>query len=87
MGQKRQREQKGPNSQFKKQKRTAKPNGTTEKESQPEVAVGIDELNWKEVALPDRLDSFEGFFGLEEIEGVDVVKPQGKGELRFKVRY
>lgn len=85
MGQKRQRDQKGSDSQFKKRKRTGDSNGTTEKQPPPEVAVGVDELNWKEVALPDRLDSFEGFFGLEEIEGVNVLKPQGKGELRFKV--
>ncbi|KAL4922465.1 ATP-dependent RNA helicase mak5 [Aspergillus aurantiobrunneus] len=84
MGQKRQRELKGPDSQFKKRKRTVKSKSATEEQPGPEVSVGIDDLNWKEVTLPDRLDSYEGFFGLEEIEGVDVVKPQGKGELRFK---
>jgi ATP-dependent RNA helicase DDX24/MAK5 len=48
--------------------------------------VDADALNWKEVALPDRLEDAEGFFGLEEIEGVDVLKPEGPGKLpRFKV--
>ncbi|KAL4929072.1 ATP-dependent RNA helicase MAK5 [Aspergillus undulatus] len=84
MGQKRQHDQKGPESKFKKQKRTGKPNGATETHSEPEVVVGVDDLDWKEVALPDRLDDFEGFFGLEEIEGVDIVRPQGKGKLKFK---
>lgn len=39
--------------------------------------VRLDDLNWKEVAMPDRLDDYEGFFGLEEIEDVDVVKEGG----------
>ncbi|KAL4885628.1 ATP-dependent RNA helicase mak5 [Aspergillus karnatakaensis] len=84
MGQKRQREPKGSDPQLKKRKRTGKADTTAEKQPEPEVFVGVDELNWKEVALPDRLDDFSGFFGLEEIEGVDIVRPQGKGELRFK---
>jgi ATP-dependent RNA helicase DDX24/MAK5 len=45
----------------------------------------IDELNWKEAQLPDRLDDAGGFFGLEEIEGVEVVRPRGKGQIKFKV--
>ncbi|KAN0078988.1 P-loop containing nucleoside triphosphate hydrolase protein [Elaphomyces granulatus] len=44
----------------------------------------IDELNWKKVQLPDRLDDAGGFFGLEEIEGVEVVRPKGKGQIKFK---
>ncbi|KAL4804343.1 ATP-dependent RNA helicase mak5 [Aspergillus unguis] len=84
MGQKRQRDQKSSDPQFKKRKRTGKPNGAAEKQPEPEIEVGVDDLDWKEVALPDRLDDWEGFFGLEEIDGVDIVKPQGKGELRFK---
>ncbi|KAL4813575.1 ATP-dependent RNA helicase mak5 [Aspergillus spinulosporus] len=84
MGQKRQRDQKGPVLHVKKRKRTGKPNNVAEKEPEPEVVVGVDDLDWKEVALPDRLDNFEGFFGLEEIEGVDIVRPQGNGQLRFK---
>ncbi|KAF2136228.1 uncharacterized protein K452DRAFT_237847 [Aplosporella prunicola CBS 121167] len=34
----------------------------------------LDKLAWKEVEMPDRLDDFEGFFGLEEIDDVDVVR-------------
>jgi len=40
----------------------------------------LDELEWKEVDMPDRLDDVEGFFGLEEIEGVDVAVEGGKVE-------
>jgi hypothetical protein len=43
-----------------------------------------DDLEWKEVAMPDRLDDVEGFFGLEEIEGVDVVADEN-GKLEFQV--
>ncbi|KAL2827825.1 ATP-dependent RNA helicase mak5 [Aspergillus cavernicola] len=81
MGQKRQRDQKGSGPQLKKQKKAG---SATEKQPEPDVSVAIDDLNWSEVALPDRLDDFEGFFGLEEIEGVDIIRPAGKGEIRFK---
>jgi ATP-dependent RNA helicase DDX24/MAK5 len=36
--------------------------------------VRLDDLAWNDVEMPDRLDDFEGFYGLEEIEDVDVVK-------------
>ncbi|KAJ5273757.1 ATP-dependent RNA helicase mak5 [Penicillium angulare] len=48
--------------------------------------VSIDELNWKEVAMPDRMADAEGFFGLEEIDDVEVVRPNGKGEIQFKAK-
>jgi ATP-dependent RNA helicase DDX24/MAK5 len=48
-------------------------------------AVSADSLTWKEVALPDHLDDFEGFYGLEEIEGVDVVRAEQKGKIEFLV--
>jgi ATP-dependent RNA helicase DDX24/MAK5 len=37
-------------------------------------AVAIDALPWNEVKLPDMFDDAEGFFGLEEVEGVEIVK-------------
>ena len=45
--------------------------------------VRLDELAWKEVEMPDRLDDFEGFFGLEEIDDVDVVK-EDNGIISYK---
>jgi len=36
--------------------------------------VALDALPWNEVKLPDMFDDAEGFFGLEEVEGVEVVK-------------
>ena len=45
----------------------------------------LDELAWKTVALPDRLDDAEGFFGLEEIEDVEVVKDEKNGRIEYRV--
>ncbi|KAL7666301.1 ATP-dependent RNA helicase MAK5 [[Candida] zeylanoides] len=52
--------------------------------------VTVDNLKWKAVDVPDTLDDWEGFYGLEEIDGVDVkveggvtkfvVKGEGEGE-------
>lgn len=42
--------------------------------SRPGKAIRLDELAWKEVSMPDRLDDVEGFFGLEEVGNVDVVR-------------
>lgn len=44
--------------------------------------VRLDDLAWKEVEMPDRLEDLEGFFGLEEIDHVDVVKDDGKVSYR-----
>ncbi|KAL3488845.1 ATP-dependent RNA helicase mak5 [Aspergillus germanicus] len=84
MGFKRPRESKNAGSQSSKRKKTGAPKKVIENPEVEDVNVAIDDLNWKEVTLPDKLDDFTGFFGLEEIEGVDVVRPEGKGDLRFK---
>ncbi|KAJ4298875.1 ATP-dependent RNA helicase [Kalmusia sp. IMI 367209] len=36
--------------------------------------IRLDDLQWKEVSMPDRLEDFEGFYGLEEIDDVAVVR-------------
>jgi len=46
----------------------------------------LDELPWKEVKMPDRLGDVEGFFGLEEIDGVNVVANE-TGTVEFQVRW
>lgn len=43
----------------------------------PKRSVAVDALPWNEVAMPDMFDDAEGFFGLEEVEGVEVVKEGG----------
>lgn len=51
----------------------------------PNAAFKADQLDWKPVSLPDRLDDAEGFFGLEEIEDVDILPSYGQGDVKFKV--
>ena len=63
----------------------AKPTKRAKKGHAGERKLALDELEWKEVDMPDRLDDVEGFFGLEEIEGVDVAVEGGKVE--YKVSY
>lgn len=47
-------------------------------------AVAIDALPWKEVALPERLEDAEGFFGLEEIEHVKIIRDD-TGNIQYRV--
>ncbi|EOO03740.1 putative atp-dependent rna helicase mak5 protein [Phaeoacremonium minimum UCRPA7] len=42
--------------------------------SKPKRIVTADSLAWKEVSVPEMFDDAEGFFGLEEVEGVEVVR-------------
>ncbi|EME89276.1 uncharacterized protein MYCFIDRAFT_185631 [Pseudocercospora fijiensis CIRAD86] len=43
--------------------------------------VKADSLPWKAVSLPDRMDDYEGFFGLEEIDDVDVKRDEATGKV------
>ncbi|KAI1006521.1 ATP-dependent RNA helicase [Podosphaera aphanis] len=43
--------------------------------------VALDALPWNEVEMPNILDDAEGFYGLEEVEGVEVVRD--KNTLQF----
>ena len=45
---------------------------------------GLDELPWNQVAI-ERLEDAEGFFGLEELSDVDVVKDPILGKVEYKV--
>ncbi|CCE83922.1 Piso0_004519 [Millerozyma farinosa CBS 7064] len=46
--------------------------------------VKADNLKWKEVEIPDNLDDYEGFYGLEELDGVDV--EYENGNIKFIVK-
>ncbi|KAH9876680.1 ATP-dependent RNA helicase [Plenodomus biglobosus] len=46
--------------------------------------VRLDELGWKTVSMPDRLEDTEGFYGLEEIDDVTIVKDPTTGNLTFE---
>ncbi|CCK72562.1 ATP-dependent RNA helicase KNAG_0K01980 [Huiozyma naganishii CBS 8797] len=42
------------------------------------VEVKATDLKWKKVDVPDTLDDFDGFYGLEELDGVNVKVVDGK---------
>lgn len=48
------------------------------KTKKDDIVVGASDLNWKSVEVPDTLGDFGGFYGLEEIDGVDVKVVDGK---------
>ena len=88
MGQKRQLDPKGSTVQRNKKKKGANTgNATSQKEDSSDGIIALDDLNWKAVPLPDRLEDATGFFGLEEIDDVDIVRPEGRGDIQFKVRF
>lgn len=45
----------------------------------------LDTLPWNKVALPDRLDDAEGFFGLEELSDVEIVRDTNFVRVQHKV--
>ena len=49
-------------------------------------AVRGDALKWKTVMLPSRLEDAEGFYGLEEIDDVDVVRDERNNHVMFRPR-
>jgi ATP-dependent RNA helicase DDX24/MAK5 len=85
MGMKRGRESRGSGDKSKKKLRVEKSSSGADADTDAARVFGIDELDWKEVKLPDRLEDAGGFFGLEEIEGVDIVRPGALSEIEFKV--
>ena len=46
--------------------------------------VRPDVLQWKPVEMPDRLDHYEGFFGLEEIDDVEIVRDIDNGTISYR---
>lgn len=52
--------------------------------NKPKRKVRLDELGWKTVSMPDRLEDFEGFYGLEEIDDVTIVKDPNTGAVSFE---
>lgn len=65
---KRQKLEKAPKPAAKKQKRR----------------VQLNDLGWKTVGMPDRLEDTEGFYGLEEIDDVEVVRDATTGNITFQ---
>ncbi|KAL8903412.1 MAG: hypothetical protein Q9171_007413, partial [Xanthocarpia ochracea] len=55
----------------------------SQKRKSPKPA-GVNALPWKEVPLPDNLDDAEGFFGLEEISDVELVRDEKLGRVEYR---
>lgn len=65
----------------KKRQKIADAAAKTPKDLQSDVKklpVAADALPWNEVEMPEMFDDAEGFFGLEEIDDVDVVRDGNK---------
>ncbi len=59
-----------------------------EKSAKPTIKkrpVAVDELPWNEVQMPDLLDDAEGFYGLEEVEDVEILRSGDK--VQFVCQY
>lgn len=48
------------------------------------VQVQPETLKWKPVEIPDTMGDYEGFYGLEEIDGVDVKVVDGRAVFQIK---
>ena len=48
-------------------------------------SLPIESLDWHDVSLPHRLEDYEGFFGLEEVDGVEVLRQEGSEKVQFRV--
>ena len=55
------------------------------KKSRITHTVAADSLPWTSTTLPDRLDDAEGFFGLEEVSDVEIVRNEDVGHVSFKI--
>jgi ATP-dependent RNA helicase DDX24/MAK5 len=42
--------------------------------SGPKRIVDVNSLPWRTVQIPDVLEDAEGFYGLEEVEGVEIIR-------------
>ncbi|KAL8643872.1 MAG: hypothetical protein Q9226_008066, partial [Calogaya cf. arnoldii] len=65
-----------------KRKRSEDTQAQTQRKS-PKV-VEVNALPWNEVPFPENLDDAEGFFGLEEISDVEIVKDDKSGRVEFR---
>ena len=46
-------------------------------------AVALNDLKWRSVDVPGALDDYEGFFGLEEVDDIEIVKTES-GQIKFQ---
>lgn len=83
LSRKRSRDNKSQNSR--KRQRGNPTDGLSDQPNAPEKAMRLDALPWAQVSLPVGFGDAEGFFGLEEISDVEVVKGFKGGKLECRV--
>ena len=49
-------------------------NSKRQKSNAGRRVTSVDSLAWKTVDVPEMFDDAEGFYGLEEVEGVEIVR-------------
>lgn len=49
------------------------------------IVTSLETLPWTQVSIPDRFEDAEGFFGLEEIEDIEIVRNEKLGRLEYRV--
>ncbi|KAF7505002.1 hypothetical protein GJ744_001523 [Endocarpon pusillum] len=86
-GQKRVKPTETPNSSLKRRKMVA--TSSKSKNIKPSASTSVatisaNELAWREVTPPERLDNAEGFLGLEEIDDVEVVRDINGNQPYFR---
>ncbi len=79
-------ERKRPRFREAQQKPRKKQRTDGKKETAFDTTYSVHALPWNEVTLPDKLDDAEGFFGLEEISDVEIVRESKAGKVEYKVR-
>lgn len=64
-----------------------KPAAKKQRQSQSRIAMKPDQLPWKAMTMPERLDDWEGINGgVEEIDDVEVVRDEATGKVSFVVK-
>lgn len=59
------------------------PKPEAKQSKKPRTKARLEALNWQSVSMPDRLDDYEGFFGLEEVDDVEVHRDPTSGQLSY----
>lgn len=57
-----------------KRPKTPNANSKRQKSNAGKRVTSVDSLAWKTVDVPEMFDDAEGFYGLEEVEGVEIVR-------------
>ncbi|KAL8867530.1 MAG: hypothetical protein Q9174_005606 [Haloplaca sp. 1 TL-2023] len=65
-------------------KRRKADNGSLEKLATSRKVTSVNALPWTQATLPDTLDDAEGFFGLEELSDVEVVRDEENGRVEIR---